>query len=1062
MKAERTNKPFVVRVAGPVAGLILATLVGFLVPSSCQKPRPPKPLLGGEVHGFVVAELKVQREVSFVPPPRGLYLPDISVFLKNLATGNVGPKVNTNPHGWYMLPRHAAGRYQLCLEGTGFVPRCDPTSISLSSETYSTPRDASIEPLPGVVQGRVLLKDGAVCYHENPFFGTLQTTKVSLEDGGGTVVAGPVLANSMGHYVLPKIPAPGTYVIKGSCAGATAKRPVTLSALDLTGANAFNLTLDNAAPQIVSIIPTLGGKAVQTAAPGDMLQVKVTAVSPVGNQLHYRWGDGTPGFVSADSPTITWNLPNVQGTNVLFVEVTDNKGGFADSRLSLTTSNAGAVFAGTVSETPGLPPVAGASVGVNGKLVTTDATGHFLIRVAESDRYVLNVKKPTYALLSQVFHAGTTGLDLRLSRARRQACDPKTLCSAIEETHQTVSGVAIEANTLVDTKGNPVTTPFNVDVHGYDLQQPNPIPGDFSAKDKSGQDVRMETYGAVHVEVTDGGGSPLKLGPGAEAEIFLQVDPARLATAPPTIPLLSYDEVTGYWKQEGEARLVGSRYEGRIRHFSQFNADTVFVDTACIKMTVDDTPTTTPPRFAPPFPFRLHVSIPTSAGPVRHNDFPVTEKINGLFRLPPNTIVTLEIHPASGPDAVIRSFTVNSGAAISNSFNGFPPLPYDACQGFDPSSTLPGQPVFLAVDLPTHNIPYLSIAGAGSQAEAAAYYNANAGVTTDALNTTCTGQKCTLAGWKTANLFDGTEPAVAYFYNAGDLGLGREMHCRKNGSDVACYVTNYGHNFPPAADPDSAIADAISHTNPIATVAMEYSAAGGSTGVKFYVFFHATGDKLANQAVLDSEGPKNVPHLCIQCHGGYYDATSHTANGASFLPFDVFSFAFNAAAGVTLAGQQEQFRQLNSLVAATNPNSVNSNNPILNLINGWYPCGVNNVGCNPVNTYSPPPPNPGWAIKPDLYQKIPRVYCRTCHVAQNSGIDWTQYTQFANDFSGTPPGFRTAIQSRVCTASAHSMPHAEVPFKKFWFSTDPHAPFYLADPGTGLGFPGGAANGCPP
>jgi len=319
-------------------------------------------------------------------------------------------------------------------------------------------------------------------------------------------------------------------------------------------------------------------------------------------------------------------------------------------------------------------------------------------------------------------------------------------------------------------------------------------------------------------------------------------------------------------------------------------------------------------------------------------------------------------------------------------------------------------------------------------------------------DSTCSGQKCTLTGWQAANGFDGTEPAVAYYYNAGDLGLGREMHCRQNGADAACYVTNYGPGFPPAADPIRALTDATNHDSPIATVAMEYGPTADSTGVKFYVYLHSAGDILVPQAVLDSQGPKNVPQLCIACHGGFYDPTAHKVTNASFLPFDVFSFGFLPGI-LSLADEQEQFRLLNSIVLSTNPNASNTNNPIGNLINGWYPCGVQTIGCAAVNTYVPPPPSPGWTGHNALYVTIPRVYCRTCHVAQGAGLDWTQYTNFNN------PAF---LQPNLCNnpsgTNNRNMPHAEVPFNKFWFSTDPYGPQYLADPTTGVGFTG---DSCP-
>src|SRR5204862_4439341 len=115
----------------------------------------------------------------------------------------------------------------------------------------------------------------------------------------------------------------------------------------------------------------------------------------------------------------------------------------------------------------------------------------------------------------------------------------------------------------------------------------------------------------------------------------------------------------------------------------------------------------------------------------------------------------------------------------------------------------------------------------------------------------------------------------AIYYNAGDLGFGREMHCRQSADanpDVACYVTNYGL---PAGDPVLALSQAIAHDPPVATVGMDYSAppGGGAKVVKFYVW-NAAGN-LQNQAALDSEGFKSVPQICLVCHGGTYSESTH-------------------------------------------------------------------------------------------------------------------------------------------------------------------------------------------
>jgi hypothetical protein len=167
--------------------------------------------------------------------------------------------------------------------------------------------------------------------------------------------------------------------------------------------------------------------------------------------------------------------------------------------------------------------------------------------------------------------------------------------------------------------------------------------------------------------------------------------------------------------------------------------------------------------------------------------------------------------------------------------------------------------------------------------------------------------------------------------------------------------------------------------------------------------------------------------------------------GASFLPFDVYSYKDNPAAGVTIGGQQAQFQALNQLVAGTNPNPTNPNNSIVALANGLIP------GLPAPASFVPQ----GWNNHAALYNTVAAVSCRTCHVAQNSGIDWTAYTQFANTFSDNPVGFKGPIISRVCTNGSHSMPHAEVTYKKFWLSTNPSEPTYLASATTGITIAGG-------
>jgi hypothetical protein len=276
--------------------------------------------------------------------------------------------------------------------------------------------------------------------------------------------------------------------------------------------------------------------------------------------------------------------------------------------------------------------------------------------------------------------------------------------------------------------------------------------------------------------------------------------------------------------------------------------------------------------------------------------------------------------------------------------------------------------------------------------------------------------------WLEENGFpEGDPPAHAIYANLGDLRLGRDMNCVQTGENIACYVTNYSilerNEFgdavlkrPPLRDYlDIAIENAITkHADAsVGTVAMVYrpSAAPQNT-VSFYAF--DTLGSLVTRLRLDSEGDKNVPRMCMACHGGTYGTDTHSVTGASFLPFDVFYFQYSAKAGHRFDDQQEGLRRLNALVAATRPAQ-----PIINLIGGLYPDGVTTAGAIAQDGWVPD----RWSSNPTLYTSVVRPYCRMCHIAQQP-VTLEDYSYFEEAAE--------LLNELVC--DKHDMPHAEVPF----------------------------------
>ena len=78
------------------------------------------------------------------------------------------------------------------------------------------------------------------------------------------------------------------------------------------------------------------------------------------------------------------------------------------------------------------------------------------------------------------------------------------------------------------------------------------------------------------VELRGSGGEDLNLANNTTAEIKLPLDANLVSSAPTTIPLWYFDEVNGYWIEDGEASLVDDTYVGTVSHFSFWNADTPF------------------------------------------------------------------------------------------------------------------------------------------------------------------------------------------------------------------------------------------------------------------------------------------------------------------------------------------------------------------------------------------------------------------------------------------------------------------------------------------------------
>lgn len=278
--------------------------------------------------------------------------------------------------------------------------------------------------------------------------------------------------------------------------------------------------------------------------------------------------------------------------------------------------------------------------------------------------------------------------------------------------------------------------------------------------------------------------------------------------------------------------------------------------------------------------------------------------------------------------------------------------------------------------------------------------------------------------------FDTQNEVDADYYNLGDLGIGREMHCTtfsggKNGQGgVACYVRNYGvrNNIGDfSGDADAAMRDLVRGDGSFAAVCMvkfgNAFADPNGNDVQFMVY--DANEDLVNRAQLDVEDSnESIPTNCINCHGGKYDRQRGVIMGSSFLPFDPEAFLFTDRGGRDYASQEDQIRALNALMAQAGPPPSTKQ-----YVDGTYGGKADVAGTKANIDWIPA----GWSTSEEaktVYREVYKPYCRTCHTSQIGDYAFVTYEDFKNE----------AAKSMHSVCGTNEMPLAEATMNNFWES----------------------------
>jgi hypothetical protein len=1003
-------------------------------------------------------------------------LPDATVTLTDTLAEpgkSVVDTTTTSLDGRFSLTAAPGRTYELCWEVQGQKGCATRVKVDKFPVFAGRVRAGLKGPL---VFGTVLTGDARPCWVQDAFFGLDVSTKIR---GGGQSTR----ANVQGEYVLA-VPANATFRVQAGCELSEAGQTVTATGL----LQRVDLNLGNHAPRITSLAATNGTRFLTRAQMGETLKMLTTSRELDGDPVTYDWK-----LIDAQNGTLTgsatdseeWQLPNLDGRHSLYVMAQDGKGGFAFKRFGMDVGVNTIDVSGIAIDAASGQPVPKATVTLGGATTQTSDTGWFALSTAPQpdDRYVLNIRHKDFALMSRILDRSSAGNTYPLIRAQVTthrgdqdiniedtrsfgACGDqgqggekpvKRLVPAtfyVEETDPKPDGaqeirkyleaqrdcnrrgvrIGIPARSLVDETGKVWTGLVHASVATV-----NPairsLPGDYQAIDAAGNRVEMQSFGAVYAEFTDVSGRKLQLAPGATAEIMTPVSPYALAAAPPTIAQWSYDEATGFWREEAQGQLQatpdGPRYVGKTEHFSTINMDVAGNDPAkatCVRVEIDS-------AFSAWSNLTLRAYVSYNGDSVQVKETALdNSQYHAIYRIPfgntfpPNTL-RLELRGTlSGQQLVLLDNIINTDARPKmTGTNLWPPYPYTECgvpilltpaPGVVPAYgdlDGTGRPSFLVGPYGDFNPPD------GAQ-QVVDYYNAiDPG-----------GNKTTLGDWWQANGFgpDGLGAGNSTYINQAylnhnDLGFGRDMHCAKNGANLACYVTNYG-----LPDQNPANADDAANKKPAtrgATVTMEWNAAApAAERVQFYVFGGGVGGSgRINFADLDGFGPKPVPFLCEVCHGGGPALNAaHKVDNARFREFDLPSFRYSGNRSwdygqATLnATELGNFAKLNQMVRDSTVGQ-----PIGSLINAWYPGGF---GGSPAPVLPTPPS--GWSGHASEYHNVYGKACRTCHIARDAGNPnaFFVFNSFGN-LQGT--GYA------VCGSGSPKrrfMPNAVVTYKNFW------------------------------
>jgi len=214
---------------------------------------------------------------------------------------------------------------------------------------------------------------------------------------------------------------------------------------------------------------------------------------------------------------------------------------------------------------------------IGGQTTMTDHNGVFVLNnvsVYKKFAYV-TVTKQGYINGSRALVPTPNGSnDIQITLLEKNIVGTVSSGSESEVTMTNGSIVRFQGD-FIDASGNPYSGQVEVSMHYLEPNQEatfTQMPGMLLAQDASNNAKVLETYGMLGVNLYSPSGEQLNISETSPASLEFPVSTST-PNAPETIALWYFDEVVGYWKEQGVATKIGNKYIAEVTHFSWWNCD---------------------------------------------------------------------------------------------------------------------------------------------------------------------------------------------------------------------------------------------------------------------------------------------------------------------------------------------------------------------------------------------------------------------------------------------------------------------------------------------------------